>query len=103
MSQSFYGSICITDLIEQAKAKHSAFTKGQNGKIYCNATVWLNDNVDKYGNILAVQLNPTKEKKDIDKKLYIGNFKQSEGAKPVSDNDVSQMANELSKVDDLPF
>lgn len=100
MSKLFYGSICVTDLIEQAKAKHSAFTKGQNGKIYCNANVWLNDEQDKFGNIMALQLNPSKEKKDVDKKLYVGNFKESEGQKPVSDKDVKSLE---IPADDLPF
>lgn len=28
-NQLFYGSICLSDLLEQAKQKHSAFTKAQ--------------------------------------------------------------------------
>lgn len=90
-SQMFYGSICLTDLIEKAKEKHSAFTKGDNGKIYASATVWLNEEKDKYGNILAVQITPSKEKKDVEKKFYIGNFKKSDGAKPISDRDASNL------------
>lgn len=89
MSQLFYGSICLSDLIEQAKKRHSAFTKGNNGKIYASINVWLNDNVDKFGNIMSVQINPTKEMKDLEDRLYIGNLKQSDGPKPVSDKDVS--------------
>jgi hypothetical protein len=103
-NQSFYGSICVTDLIEQIKVKHSAFSKGKNGKIYCNATVWLNKEVDKYDNIMSLQLAPTKERKDIDAKLYIGNFKKSEGAKPVADKDVTKAEKEFeAAVSDLPF
>lgn len=113
MSQSFYGSICLTDLIEQAKKKHSAFTKADNGKIYANVTVWLNDELDKYGNIMSAQLNPTKERKDADGRPYIGNFKQSQ-AKPISDRDVSGLDIEddfeqkpkpivADSPDDLPF
>lgn len=89
MSQLFYGSIDLTLLIEQAKAKHSAFTKGNNGHIYASVNVWLNEEKDKFGNIMSVQINPSKEAKDIDKRMYIGNLKESEGAKPVSDRDVS--------------
>jgi hypothetical protein len=100
MSQLFYGSICITDLLEQAKVKHSAFSKGTNGKIYCNVNIWLNDEEDKFGNIVSAQLNPTKERKDIDAKIYIGNFKKSEGAKPLSDNDTKTF---VAIADDLPF
>lgn len=91
MNQSFYGSICLTDLIELAKSKHSAFTKGKNGKIYASVNVWLNENKDEFGNIMSIQLNPTKEKKDVDKKVYIGNMKKSDGPKPVSDKDVDNL------------
>lgn len=115
MSQSFYGSICLTDLIEQAKKKHSAFTKADNGKIYANVTVWLNDELDKFGNIMSAQLNPAKDRKEADGRPYIGNFKQSQ-AKPISDRDISNMdvdidtaekgagTNSVTEpVDDLPF
>lgn len=88
MSQLFYGSICLTDLIENAKKKHSAFTKGQNGKIYASVNIWLNDEKDKFGNIMSVQINPTKEMKDLEDRIYIGNLKQSDGPKPVNDRDV---------------
>lgn len=116
MSELFYGSICLTDMLEHAKSKHSAFTKGQNGKIYASVNVWLNDEADKYGNILAIQLNPTKENKDVEKKYYIGNCKKSEGAKPIQDKDLSGLDAELDVPirktaenavnpadDDLPF
>lgn len=118
MSQSFYGSICLTDLIEFAKQKHSAFTKADNGKIYASVNVWLNDDLDKFGNIMSVQLNPTKEMKDVEKKHYIGNMKQS-GKKPISDRDLSKLDADIDapvrntgtpapnavneKDDDLPF
>lgn len=89
MSQLFFGSICLTDLIELAKKKHSAFTKGNNGKIYASINVWLNSELDKFGNIMSVQINPTKEMKDLEDRVYIGNLKQSDGPKPVSDRDVN--------------
>lgn len=87
--QLFYGSICLSDLIDLAKKKHSAFSKGNNGKIYANINVWLNDDKDKYGNIMSVQINPSKEMKDLEDRVYIGNLKESERAKPVSDRDIS--------------
>lgn len=90
-NQLFYGSICLSDLLEQAKAKHSAFTKAQNGKIYVSVNVWLNNETDKFGNIMSIQLNPTKEMKDLDKKLYIGNCKKADGPKPINDRDTSNL------------
>jgi hypothetical protein len=91
MSQLFFGSICLTDLIDIAKKKHSAFTKGNNGKIYASVNVWLNDEKDKFGNIMSVQVNPSKEMKDLEDRVYIGNLRQSEGPKPVSDRDVNNI------------
>lgn len=103
-NQLFYGSICLSDLIEQAKVKHSAFSKAQNGKIYVNVNVWLNAEEDKYGNIMSVQLNPSKERKDKDAKVYVGNMKKSDGAKPVGDNDIAKLEKTIADVaDDLPF
>lgn len=116
MSTMYYGSICLTDMLEKAKQKHSAFTKAQNGKIYCNVNVWLNDQKDKYGNVMAVQLNSSKENRDAEGKVYIGNMKQSDGPAPISDNDTSDLDVDLDipapntnisgggePSDDLPF
>lgn len=89
MSQSFYGSICLTDLIEQAKKKHSAFAKGKNGKIYANVTVWYNDNLDKFGNIMSIQINSIQG--STDEKLYIGNCKLSKSSAPISDRDANDL------------
>lgn len=99
MSQSFYGSLCLSDLIDAAKKSHSAFSKAENGKIYVNVNVWLNDELDKFGNIMSVQLNPKKELVEQDGRAYIGNMKKSE-PKQISQNDVAA----LSEVEDsLPF
>jgi hypothetical protein len=100
MSKLFTGSVCLTDLIEQAKKKHSAFTKSQvNGKIYANLLLWDNEEKDKYDNTHSMQLNSTKEMKDAEGKIYVGNFKPVERKEPipVSDNDTKDLA------DDLPF
>jgi hypothetical protein len=102
MNQLFYGSICVTDLIEKVKAKHSGFTKAQNGKIYANINVWLNQTPDKYGNIMSVKVNPSKERKDTEEGFYIGNLKQSDGPKPIGDNDLNGLDVDLDVVDPLP-
>lgn len=96
MNQSHYGSICITEILDRLKSKHSAFYKGKNGKIYMNTTIWLNEQVDEYGNIMSAQANPAKDAKD--QRFYIGNFKKSESAKPVSDKDLSSIPTDY----DLP-
>lgn len=93
----FYGSICVSDLIDLAHKKHSAFSKADNGKVYANINVWLNDEKDKFGNIMSLQLNPKKDLKEQDGQPYIGNCKESE-AKPISSKDTSG----LSLPDDIP-
>ena len=93
------GSICLTDVLEKAKQKHSAFTKAQNGKIYFNVAAWLREHPDDYGNHLSILLQ---NKKDQNlEKTYIGRMKYwiSEEPKPISNQDISS----IPDVDDLPF
>jgi len=100
MNQSFYGSIDVTKLLEELKAKHSGFYKGSNGKVYANCTIWLNEQPDKFGNVVSVKINPSKDKKDIEKAFYLGNLKKSDGPKPIGDNDVQDV--NLDEIDPLP-
>lgn len=72
---SFYGSIDFSKLVEMAKSGNKAFTKNENGKIYLNVKVWVNDELDKYGNVASFQSafkGATKEDK-----FYFGNLKES--------------------------
>jgi len=95
------GSLCLTDLINQAKNQHSAFTKAKNGKIYFNFTQWVNDEADEYGNVSSVQLNSTKEKKEAEGKVYVGNAKKAEAKapEPVTADDLAG----IDDLDELPF
>jgi hypothetical protein len=113
MNQLFGGSICLTELIEQAKKGHSAFSKAQNGKVYCNILTWLNEKEDKYGNIMSHQLSSQKDMREAEGLIYIGNSKALQSSKPVSKSDVDvnldsvpvrgkQNINEEPS-DDLPF
>lgn len=95
MAKMITGSICLTDLIAKAKEGHSAFSKAQNGKIYCNILVWENDEPDQYNNNFSVQLNPKKDAPETEKKQYIGNMKYlASNAAPVT-------ASELPSEEDL--
>lgn len=124
MSEMFSGSICVTDILEKAKQGHSAFSKGNNGKIYMNVITWLNDKKDDYGNVMSHQLSSTKDKRDEEVKkygkvTYIGNSKRIE-SKPIGDKDLppddfgsnipvrekkdyDDPNNITQPVDDLPF
>ena len=75
MATGFYGSIDFSKLLEQAKAGNKAFTKTENGKIYLNLRVYVNDEVDKFGNIASLQSNFKGAQKED--KFYFGNLKES--------------------------
>lgn len=82
-NKPMHGSICLSDLSEAFKKNHSAFNKSEkNGKIYANIAVWMNDEPDQYGNILSFQLNSKKDAPDD--KVYFGNAKLPDAAKPAS-------------------
>lgn len=101
MAQKFYGSLNLTAILAAAQQKHSAFVKHENGNIYFNCNVWLNDEPDKYDNVMSIKLSCTKDKVETEGKVYIGNFKESEDATdPINKKDI---ANISSIADDLPF
>lgn len=111
-NQLFGGSICLTELIEKAKAGHSAFSKAQNGKVYCNILTWLNEKEDKYGNIMSHQLSSNKDMREVEGLTYIGNSKALQGSQPVTNRDIDDdLSNVQTRVksdisdpkDDLPF
>lgn len=95
MAQSFYGSIDFSKLLEQAKAGNKAFTKTENGKIYLNVRVWVNDEEDKFGNIASFQSNFKGAQKED--KFYFGNLKESKAVEMQVD------AVDVPSADDLPF
>jgi hypothetical protein len=72
---SYYGSIDFTKLVEMAKAGNKAFTKTENGKIYLNVRIWVNDELDKFGNVASFQSNFKGAQKED--KFYFGNLKES--------------------------
>lgn len=98
MSQLLNGSICLTDLVDKFKEGHSAFVKAQNGKYYFNFSQWLNDDPDKFGNHSSIMLRSSKDEREAEGKVYIGNAKKNiaEQPQPISQADRNQF-------DDLPF
>lgn len=103
MSKLFYGSICLTDLNAKAREGHSAFSRAEsNGKVYVNINVWDNEEKDKYGNQLGIQLATTKDSPDHEKKIYIGNCKPSERVSGSTAPEPSDIPSEEEE-DDLPF
>jgi len=93
-----YGSLDFSKLLELAKAGNKAFSKAENGKIYLNLNVWINNEKDKFGNDASMQTSfkdATKEEK-----IYFGNLKISEqqAPKPLDENN-----SDIPDEDSLPF
>jgi hypothetical protein len=77
MNQLFNGSICVSDIPKEK------LTQAKNGKLYLNIDIWINADVDQYGNIGSVSVRQSKEQREAkEKKTYIGNFKKSELRQP---------------------
>lgn len=102
MSKLLIGSICLTDLLEQAKKAHSACSRAKNGKAYVALQIWINDTPDQYGNTVSIQLNSTKEKKESEGKIYIGNAKDLTKPETVK-NETQNNIPETENGDGLPF
>lgn len=94
-----YGSLCYTEIVEQAKKGHPAFSRAQNGKVYFNVDIWMNDEHDKFGNQLSVSLS--KKKGDDIKNVTIGNLKTNEHTTQSVSIPTSQVKS--TNDDDLPF
>ena len=85
-------SLDLTNIIELANQGHSAFTKGNNGKIYCNVLIGDRAEKDKFDNDVYAMLNPTKDKKDVDGGKFVGNGRKYEYAsQPVTSGDVNAL------------
>jgi hypothetical protein len=90
MNQLFIGSICVSDIPKDK------LTQAKNGKLYLNVDLWVNAEVDQYGNIGSVSVRQSKEDREAKfKKIYIGNFKESELKGPATP--------QQEEIDKLPF
>lgn len=95
------GSVCLTDLVEQAKKGHSAFFRGTNNKVYVNVLQFISDEPNQYGQHSQLLLNP---KPDAEKdKCYIGNLKKAAKKEPEPITPESLEENITEFEDDLPF
>jgi len=100
MSKLLTGSI---DLNKIDKTKIISTDKNgnpfENGAKYLNVVVWVNDEVDNYGNKASIQISQSKEEREAGaKSIYIGNLKE-----PQSRTNEPTSARTASVADDLPF
>jgi len=98
MSKLLYGSVDFSKLLELAKAGNKAFSKAENGKIYLNLNVWINDEKDKFGNDASIQTTFKDCVKE--EKIYFGNLKISEQKAP---EPLQENSNDIPEESDLPF
>jgi hypothetical protein len=98
MSKLLYGSIDFSKLLELAKAGNKAFSKADNGKIYLNLNVWINDEKDQFGNDASMQTSFKEATKED--KIYFGNLKVSEQKAP---EQLEENSSDIPEADDLPF
>lgn len=91
----------ITASIDLTKIDKSKIKDHSNGSKYYPITIYINDEVDKFGNNVSIKTSTTKEERDGgDKGTYIGNGKvYDKGAKPKA----KTTANASEPTDDLPF
>jgi hypothetical protein len=100
MAQKLNISICLDDLIAAFKAKHPRINKSKNGKTYASATIWVNDEADKFGNDISLQLY---DKDGNPKNLYIGNGKTDAAISNAQQTPMPQPTVADNGFDDLPF
>jgi len=99
MATRFYGSICLTDLIDQAKKMHSSVKKhDKSGKYYVSVDVWINDEADKMGNTMKIILRSADETlRAKEGKVYVGSLREA------SVKGIKKSNNGFQEFDDLPF
>jgi len=76
--------------------KNKLFTSKKN-EVWLNISIWLNENVDEYGNVISIQQQTKKDEKVI----YIGNAKEYVKDKPTPE--ASTPNTENKPIDDLPW
>ncbi|MFN9518526.1 MAG: hypothetical protein ACK574_02210 [Bacteroidota bacterium] len=75
MPQKLNISVCLDDLYAQSKAGHPRFKKNANGKTYVSLNVWVNEQPDKFGNNVSVQLYDANAERKV---IYVGNGRTGE-------------------------
>ncbi len=105
MSKMYYGSI---DLNKVDKTKIIKKDKNgnpfENGAKYLNVVVWINDEVDQYGNSASIQESISKEERESGvKATYIGNLKTNTQQQSNNNQTSNQSSQPQANEDDLGF
>jgi len=86
----------LTGSINLSKIDKSRLYKSEKGEMFLNVSVWINDELDNYGNIASIQQQVKKD----ELKIYIGNLKEYHKQEPKA---TEQSAQNQPEPDDLPF
>jgi len=92
----FIGSICLSDLNEQARKGNPAFSRGNNGKIYVSVNLWHNEEPDQYDKVAQIQISKPKDSKE--KSIYVGSFQLPKKKEPEP-----ILPSDIPVDDDMPF
>ena len=88
--------------INVSKIDKSKLFEGKKGT-YLDVIIWVNDEVDQFGNIASVQQTLTKEERDAGaKKIYLGNLKDLNSLMGKTES-TSEKEDKSDDKDDLPF
>ena len=88
----------ITASVDVTKLDKEKLVKGKKGT-YANLTIWVNDEVDQFGNDVSIQQSLTKEEREAGaSKIYLGNGKTHNGSNAAAQTNVAESTEE-----DLPF
>lgn len=68
---NYYGSICVSDLMQLVKDNPSVVSQSKNGKTYLNIDVYVKEVEDAYGNLASISVKVGETRK------YLGNLKKS--------------------------
>lgn len=101
MAGRYYGSLDLSEILEAANKKHSAFSRAKNGRVYFNVNVYINDAPDKFGNQMKLVLSSSKDAYKNEGKIFIGNLRE---AKPTEGQPQKKKGETKTVYDDgLPF
>ena len=91
----------LTGSINLSKIDKSKLFKSEKGDVFLNVAIWINDNVDNYGNIASIQQSTKKD----ENKIYIGNLKEFSKPESNANHQNSQQETTAIEQDDseLPF
>jgi hypothetical protein len=102
MSRLRTASLCLTDILNAAKAGHTAFSRSdKNQKVYFKVSIWDNEEKNKFGQDVSIQLSPKKDTSS--ERLYIGNGEKQEYNPSETINTPEAPVIPENEGDDLPF